>query len=146
MASKTKEQPRPAVLLDTPVWQAYFHKEEGVFHRVNALMDAGRVCSLDLIIAELVKDATTEEEIKAFLDFTRIFPILREPEGAWTRAATWARKAQRKGEKWSLRNSYVLFMAKTAGVLLWTREPSLFPVRKSSAFGVKYFPEQGETE
>ncbi len=52
--NRREKKPSPsAVLIDTPVWQDYFQKEERTFQEVNALMDSGRVCCLDLIVAEL---------------------------------------------------------------------------------------------
>jgi len=91
-----KQPSEPAVLIDTPLWKEYFHREEKVFPLINALMDAGRVCSLTFIIAELVAEAATEEERKVCQDFHRIFPILPEPENAWIQAAAWVRKLQKK--------------------------------------------------
>jgi len=145
MSAKRKEHPQPAVLIDTAVWEEYFRREERIFRRINELMDASRVCSLDLIIAELVEGATTDEEMKAFQDFARIFPILQEPAGVWTQAAEWARNLHRKGESFSLRDSYVSFMAKAHGVLLWTRSSIPSSVRKSSASGFRFFSEEGES-
>ncbi len=141
-----KERLESAVLIDTPIWEEYFRREERAFRQINKLMDASRVCSMDLIIAELVEGAATEEEIKAFLDFARIFSILPEPSGVWTQAAEWARNLRRRGKSLSLRNAYVAFMAKTHGVLLWTRGPILSSLRKALAPGVKFFSEEGETE
>ena len=75
------------VLIDTPVWQAYFRKEEKTFRTVNGLMDAGRVCCLDLVVGELLSTAATPKEMKVLEDLTRIFPIVRETPGAWEEAA-----------------------------------------------------------
>ncbi len=141
-----KELLSSAVLIDTPIWEEYFLREERVFQQINKLMDASRVCSLDLIIAELVEGAASGEQIKAFLDFVRIFSILDEPSGVWTQAAEWARNLQRRGKRLSLRNAYVAFMAKTHGVLLWTGGPILSSLKKASAPGVKFFFEEEETE
>jgi predicted nucleic acid-binding protein len=88
------------VLIDTPVWQDYFHKEEPTFAEVNTLMDAGRACCLSLIAAELLYSAETKKETKVFRDFMRIFPILQEKPGleAWVEAAHLAFRLRRKGE------------------------------------------------
>jgi predicted nucleic acid-binding protein len=146
MTAKRKKHPKPAVLIDTPLWKEYFHREEKVFQQINGLMDGGRVCSLDLIIGELVAGAANQEEKKAFRDFARIFPILREPEGAWTQAAEWARKLQKKGQKPGLRDAYIAFMAMTHDVLLWTRNPVWQSFRRPHPLGLKFFCEQGVQE
>jgi predicted nucleic acid-binding protein len=146
MTAKKKKPANAAVLIDTPLWKEYFHREEKVFQQINALMDGGRVCSLDLIIAELVDGAANEKERKAFRDFARIFPILREPEGAWTQAAEWAQKLQKKGEKPALRDAFIAFLAVTHGVLLWTRNPVWRSFRLPHALELKFFFEPGDRE
>ena len=57
MTAGEKQPSEPVVLIDTPLWKEYFRREERVFPLINALMDAGRVCSLTFIIAELVAEA-----------------------------------------------------------------------------------------
>jgi predicted nucleic acid-binding protein len=146
MAAAEPRPSGPAVLIDTPLWRDYFRREEKVFPVINALMDAGRVCSLNFIIAELVAEAATEEESEACRDFRRIFPILPEPGSAWIDAAAWARKLQKRGRGIALRDAYVAWMAKTNGVRLWTRNPLFSPPAKVSVPGLKIFAGQGVQE
>ena len=141
MTAGGKKRSEPLVLIDTSLWRDYFHREEKVFPRINALMDAGRVCSLRFIIGELVAEAATEEEKKACQDFHRIFPVLPEPENAWIQAAAWIRKMQKQGPKVALRDAYVAWMAKTHGVQLWTRNLGFSSPGKASVSGLKIFIE-----
>lgn len=141
MDSQEKRRSFRPVLIDTPVWQDYFRKEERTFRGVNILMDAGRVCCLDFIVAELLHNAETEEEMKVFQDFTRIFPILQEKPGTgtWVEAARLAFKLHQKGEKLPLRDCYIAVMAKGHEALLYTTNKGLHKVRR--AIGLKLFPE-----
>ena len=141
MTAGEKKHSEPLVLIDTSLWREYFRKEEKVFPRINALMDAGRVCTLNFIIGELVSEAATEEEKKACQDFHRIFPVLPEPENAWIQAAAWIRKMQKQGQKVALRDAYVAWMAKTHGVQLWTRNLGFSSPGKASVSGLKIFIE-----
>ena len=141
MTAGEKKPSEPLVLIDTSLWREYFRKEEKVFPRINALMDAGRVCTLNFIIGELVAEAATEEEKKACQDFHRIFPVLPEPENAWIQAAAWIRKMQKQGQKLALRDAYVAWMAKTHGVQLWTRNLGFSSPGKASVSGLKIFIE-----
>ena len=141
MTAGEKKHSEPLVLIDTSLWREYFRKEEKVFPRINALMDAGRVCTLNFIIGELVAEAATEEEKKACQDFHRIFPVLPEPENAWIQAAAWIRKMQKQGPKVALRDAYVAWMAKTHGVQLWTRNLGFSSPGKASVSGLKIFIE-----
>jgi predicted nucleic acid-binding protein len=139
MCPEEKNRPLPPVLVDTPVWQAYFRKREHIFREVNALMDAGRVCCLDLVVAELLQTAETEKEMKIFADFTRIFPLLREPPGAWVEAARISFKLRRRGKNLLLRDSYVAFLAKSHGAFLYTTNKELDQARKALG-GSKFSP------
>lgn len=125
-----KESPPPPVLVDTPVWQAYFRKEEPAFQEVNILMDAGRVCSLDVVVGELLLTAENSKEMKVFQDFTRIFPILREPPGAWVEAARLGFELRQKGKTLSLRDCYLIFMARAHQVLLYTSNVEIRRARR----------------
>jgi tRNA(fMet)-specific endonuclease VapC len=138
MSPKADHGPLP-VLIDTPIWQDYFRKEPHTFRKVNALMDAGRVCCSHLMVAELLQAAETEEEMKIIQDFTRIFPLLKEPPGAWVEAARLSFKLRRKGKPLPLRDCYVVVLARRNGVLLYTTNKALLQAQKASATGLKLF-------
>ena len=144
---RREKSPTPsAVLIDTPVWQDYFQKEERTFQEVNALMDSGRVCCLDLIVAELFGAAETGEEMQVLRDFTRIFPVLRESPGAWLEAARLAFKLRQRGKALPLRDCYVAFMAQSHEVLLYTTNKSIPQARRAMEIGLELFPERRISE
>jgi predicted nucleic acid-binding protein len=130
------------VLVDTPVWQDYFQKEDRIFREVNGLMDAGRVCCLDLIVAELLYAAETEEEIKVLQDFTQVFPVIREYPGVWMKAARLAFQLRQKKKKLSLRDSYVAVMAESHGALLYTPNKSFRQARRALDLKIEFFPDR----
>jgi hypothetical protein len=141
----TRRDPAPAtspVLVDTPVWQDYFRREERTFREVNGLMDAGRVCCLDLIVAELLYGAETEEEIKVLQDFTHVFPVLRESPGIWMEAARLAFRLRQKKREFSLRDSYVAVMAESHRALLFTPNKSFRLARRSAELKLQFFPDR----
>ena len=142
MTPKKKSHPPRSVLIDTPVWQDYFRKEERTFREVNALMDAGRVCCLEMVVAELLQTAETEKELKIFQDFARIFPLLREPPGSWVEAARLSFKLRRKGRKLLLRDCYVAVLARAHRVLIYTPNKALHRAQKALALGLDFFPKR----
>jgi len=105
-------------------------------------MDAGRVCCSDLMVAELLQTAETEEEMKIIQDFTRIFPLLKEPPGAWVEAARLSFKLRRKGKPLPLRDCYVVVVARGNGALLYTTNQAFSQAQKAMAIGLKFFPNQ----
>ena len=142
MSSKGEKTILLPVLIDTLVWQKYFHKDERTFREVNALMDAGRICCIDFVVAELLQTAETEEEIKVIQDFTRIFPILKESMGTWVEAARLAFKLRGQGKKMLLRDCYLAVMAQAHGVLLYTTSKALHQNRRSLSLDLEFFPER----
>jgi predicted nucleic acid-binding protein len=78
--------------------------------------------------------------MKIIQDFTRIFPLLKEPPGAWVEAARLSFKLRRKGRSLSLRDCYVGVLARKNGVLLYTTNEALLQAQKASAIGLKLFP------
>ncbi len=142
MDSQEKGRSSIPVLIDTPVWQDYFRKEEPTYREVNLLMDAGRACCLGFIVAELLYNSETEEETKVFRDFMRIFPILQERSGleAWVDAAHLAFRLRRRGKILSLRDCYIAVMAKSNEVLLYTKNSELSQARRM--IGLKLFSER----
>jgi len=138
MPTSGKNQPLLRVVIDTPIWQAYFCKEAHIFQEVNALLDAGQVCCLEIIVAELLQTSATEKEMKIFEDFTRIFPLLMDPPGALVEAARLSFQLRRKGQELSLRDCYVAVVTKAHGALLYTTNKALYRVRKT--LGLEFFP------
>ncbi len=130
------------VLVDTPVWQEYFQKEDRTFRDLNGLMDAGRVCCLDLIVAELLYAAETEEEMRVLQDFTQVFPVLRESPGVWMDAARLAFELRQKKRKLSLRDAYVAVMAESHGALLYSPNKSFRQARKAMGLKIGFFPDR----
>ena len=141
------KNPTPSsVLIDTPVWQDYFQKKERTFRKVNTLMDAGRVCCLHLVVAELLYAAETGEEVKVVQDFTRIFPVLRESPGTWMEAARLAFDLRQRGKELPLRDCYVAIMAQSHGALLFTTNKRLRQAQRALDLGLEFFPERRISE
>ena len=140
MKARPNTPPSAPVLIDTPVWQSYFLKEERTFQEVNRLMDAGRICCLNLIVGELLNTAGTEEEIRVLQDFTRVFPVLRESPEAWVEAARLTFRLRQQGKSLSLRDGYIAFMAHGHGVLLYTPNPCLRQAQRSLGLNLNFYP------
>ncbi len=137
------QPPLPSVLIDTPVWLDYFRPEKRTYEMVNHLMDTGRICCLDLGVAELLITARNPKEIKIFEDFTQVFPVLREPASAWVEAARLLFQMRKKHPHLSLRDCYVAIMVKTHRVALFTKSKDL--QRLGRVLGLQLFPNRMES-
>jgi predicted nucleic acid-binding protein len=92
------------------------------------------------MVAELLQTAETEQEMKIIQDFTRIFPLLKEPPGAWVEAARLSFKLRRKGKPLPLRDCYVVILARENRALLYTTSRVFSQAQKIMALGLKLFP------
>jgi predicted nucleic acid-binding protein len=146
MGPRTKIHSPHPVLIDTPVWRKYFLKQGRIFRDLNALMDEGLVCCLDLIVGELLYSAESEEEMKVLQDFTRVFPVLREFPGAWVEAARLAFQLRQRGKEMSLRDCYMAIMAQSHGVLLYTPNKMLRQARRVMTLQLDFFPGRRTSE
>jgi predicted nucleic acid-binding protein len=140
-----RPSPRP-VLIDSPIWQSYFQKEERIFQEVNTLMDAGRICCLDLVVAELLATAKTEQEIKVLGDFTRVFPILWEPPRAWLEAAHLVFQLRQRKKALSLRDGYLAVMAQSHQVLLYSTNKLLRKAQRSLELKLEFYPDRRNSD
>ena len=99
------------VLVDTSVWIDYFRKNETSYQRLNELMDAGRVCCQNLIVAELIQGAKSEKEIEVIRDFFDLFHFLKEKADTWFKAAYLSFQLRKKGKTAGLADCYIAQMA-----------------------------------
>ena len=107
---ETTDLAEPPILVDTSVWIAYFRKEESA-PPMNELIDSGRVCSTNLIVAELIQGAKSDKEIRVLKDFLDVFPFLREQEETWFKAAYMAYQLRKKGKTMGLADCYLAQIA-----------------------------------
>jgi predicted nucleic acid-binding protein len=136
----------PSVLIDPPLWQSYFHKEELSFQEGNALMDAGRGGCLGLIVGELLHAAKSEGKIRVLQDLTRVFPIPPESPEPWVHATHLAFQLRQRGKKICLREGYLAHMAQTHGVLLYTRNKALRRAQRTIGGKLKFYPDRRISE
>jgi predicted nucleic acid-binding protein len=108
------------VLIDTSVWIQYFRKREEVYHKVNELIDSGRVYCLRLIIAELIQGAKTEREIEVIKDLTRVFPTLKEEPDSWEKAGILAFRMRKAGKSIGLSDCYIALLARQNNAAIYT--------------------------
>ncbi len=108
------------VLVDTSVWIAYFRKEAAAFAGINQLADAGRVCLLGLILAELYQGCKSEKELSVVHDLAEVFPRLDEPEGMWEEAGRLAYNWRKQEHTPGLADCYIAIAAKRAGALIYS--------------------------
>ena len=109
-----------SVLIDTSVWIDYFRKKENVYQRVNELIDAGRVCCLKMIIAELIQGCKSEKEIQIMRDLAHVLPLLAESPDSWEKAGILSFQLRKAGKRIGLGDCYIATVAKENDATIYT--------------------------
>ena len=117
------------VLPDTSVWIDYFRGDEGVIVELNALMEAGRVRVLPLILGELLRGVSRDAETRVVRDLGVTFPVVPEPPEAWVRAGLMCGLLRSKGFHPGLADAYIALCASECGVTLWTHDRHFQQIR-----------------
>ena len=109
-----------SVLIDTSIWIDYFRGKGEVYKQVNELIDSDRVCSLGLVIAELIQGAKTEKEIRVLKDMTAVFPRLTEDSHSWENAGILSFRLKKAGKGIGLADCYIATIAKENDAIIYT--------------------------
>ena len=117
------------VLIDTSIWIYYFRGEKEVYNKVNELIDSGKVCSLGLVIAELIQGAKTEKEVRVIKDMATVFPQLTEGADSWEKAGVLSFQLKKVGKSIGLADCYIATIAKENEATIYTLDEHFKEIR-----------------
>jgi len=120
------------VLVDTSAWIDYFRKIEPCHTVVTQLMSDERVCSVGLIVAELMQGSKSEKELTVFRDFTHVFPFLPDSLKIWQAAAELSYQLRRKGKNLGLSDCYIAVASREGNAEILTQDRH-FDIMKDEA-------------
>jgi predicted nucleic acid-binding protein len=124
------------VLVDTSVWIEFFRKKEPYYSIVSGLMEDDRVCSLGLILAELLQGAKSEKEIKVLKEFIYVFDFLPESAKNWELAGELSFGLSRKGTSAGLSDCYIAVTAKVNEAKLFTLDGHFQTIKRVFEVGL----------
>lgn len=108
------------VLVDTSAWIEFFRKAEPVYSKVSTLLESGRICTLGIVIAELIQGVRSEDEVKVLEDFVHVFELLPERVETWREAGKLSWRLRRRGKTVGLADCYVAVAASAAGASVFS--------------------------
>jgi len=108
------------VLVDTSVWIEFFRKIEPWHTIVTQLMADERICSVGLIVAELMQGAKSEKELSVLRDFVHVFPFLPDSPKIWQAAGELSFQLRRKGKALGLSDCYIAVAAREGNAEILT--------------------------
>jgi len=106
------------VLVDTSVWIDFFRKKEPAYGLVSELMGAERICSIGIVLAELLQGAKSMKEISVVKDFIHVFDFLSETPQLWEEAGVLSFRLRGKGRTVGLSDCLIAVMSKQYDVAL----------------------------
>ena len=106
------------VLVDTSVWIEFFRKSDPSFTIVQTLLAEDRVCTIGLILAELMQGSKTEKELEILGEFIHAFEFLPENPSLWRKAGELSFRLRKQGMSIGLADCFIAVAAREGGVAL----------------------------
>jgi tRNA(fMet)-specific endonuclease VapC len=104
------------VLVDTSAWIEFFHRIEPCHSIVLQLMSQERICTMGIIVAELMQGVKSEKELEVLRDFVYVFPFLSDSRESWQAAGELSFRLRRNGKAIGLADCYIAIVARMEGV------------------------------
>jgi len=106
------------ILVDTSAWIEFFRQIEPCHSIVLQLMSEERVCTMGIIVAELMQGAKSEKELAVLRDFAYVFPILSDSQENWQAAGVLSFRLRQNGKAIGLADCYIATVAKAEGAMI----------------------------
>jgi predicted nucleic acid-binding protein len=106
------------VLIDTSAWIEFFRQIEPYHSMVLQLMSEERICTMGIIVAELMQGAKSEKELAVLRDFVYVFPFLRDSQDNWQAAGELSFRLRHNGKAIGLADCYIAIVAKAEGATI----------------------------
>lgn len=72
------------ILADTSVWLDFFRVKDSPYGKaLDQFLEAERVCTTNLIKAEIIPGARTRKQFSELKDYFDVLPLAREPVSLW---------------------------------------------------------------
>lgn len=72
------------ILVDTSVWLEFFRVQDSPYgEALDQLLEEERVCTSDLIKAEIIPGARTPKQFRELKEYFDALPLAREPASLW---------------------------------------------------------------
>ena len=78
----------------------------------------GRICTMGIIVAELMQGAKSEKELAVLRDFVYVFPILSDSRENWQAAGELSFRLRRDGKAIGLADCYIAVTAQAEGATI----------------------------
>lgn len=125
-----------SVLVDTSAWIHYFRGKEPFYSKVNELLDADRISTAGLIIAELLQGAKSEKERAALRSFPSVFPVIGTSVALWVEAGELSARLRGQGLTIGLADCFIAVAALNSRISVLTEDCHFAKLHQHTGLGL----------
>lgn len=125
-----------SVLVDTSAWIHYFRGNEPFCSTVSQLLDADRICTTGLIIAELLQGARSEQERCTIRSFPSVFPVIGDIFNLWIEAGDLSSRLRGQGMTIGLADCFIAVAALETEVPVYTEDRHFAELRRQTGLAL----------
>lgn len=125
-----------SILVDTSAWIHYFRGKEPFCSRVTELLDADRICTTGLIIAELLQGARSEKERAALRSFPSVFPVIDDSASLWMEAGELSANLRGQGLTIGLADCFIAVAALNNRISVLTEDRHFAKLHQHTGLGL----------
>jgi len=111
------------ILVDTSVWLEFFRVKDSPYgETLDRLLEEERVCTTNLIKAEIIPGARTPKQFRELKDYFDALPLAREPASLWEEITEVQFRLNRRGINGiSIPDLIIAIVAKANGKVILLR-------------------------
>jgi predicted nucleic acid-binding protein len=128
------------ILVDTSAWIEFFRKKAPYHKVVLELIDSNRICCAGIVLAELMQNAKSQQEVDVLKEFLHVFEFLPDSSELWEKAGELSRLLRREGKTIALSDCYISVMVHANNVQLLTLDKHFEIIRKEFELNLYSFP------
>ncbi len=112
------------ILVDTSVWLEFFRVKDSPYgETLDRLLEEERVCTTNLIKAEIIPGARTPKQFRELKDYFDALPLAREPASLWEEITEVQFRLKRRGINGiSIPDLIIAIVAKANGKVIFTKD------------------------
>jgi predicted nucleic acid-binding protein len=120
------------ILVDTSVWLEFFRVRESPYaEALDRLLEDERVCTANLIKAEIIPGARTPRQFRELKAYFDILPLAREPASLWEEIIDAQFRLKRAGINGiSIPDLIIAVVAKTNEKVIFTKDSDFQRIRR----------------
>jgi predicted nucleic acid-binding protein len=124
------------VLVDTSVWLKFFKKPNSPYsEKLDTLLEEGRVCTCDLVKAEIIPGAKNRKQYDELKDYFGALPSVQEPEHMWESIMETRFAMKRAGlNSGSIPDLMIAVIAKEPGCSVFAKDADFKDIQKILPF------------